>query len=75
MLRLSGVLELCARLDACPADELNFVLLNESSALVRYSQMALYETPGECIKGVSGVAVFEPSAPYVRWLDAVFKHI
>lgn len=75
LLRLSGVLELCARLGACPADELDFVLLNESSALVRYSQMALYETPIGCVKGISGVAVFESSAPYVRWLDAVFKHI
>lgn len=69
------MLELCARLAACPADELNFVLLNESSALVRYSQMALHEAPTGCVKGVSGVAVFEPSAPYVRWLDAVFKHL
>lgn len=69
------MLELCARLGACPADELDFVLLNESAALVRYSQMALYESAAGRIKGVSGVAVFESSAPYVRWLDAVFKHV
>ncbi|MFT8417597.1 MAG: HlyD family secretion protein [Acetobacter sp.] len=75
LLRLSGVLELCARLSSCPADELDFVLLNETSALLRYSQMALYDTIPGCAKGVSGVAVFESSAPYVCWLDAVFKHM
>lgn len=75
LLRLSGVLELCARLGSCPADELDFVLLNETSALLRYSQMAIYDTTPGCVKGVSGVAVFESSAPYVHWLNAVFKHM
>lgn len=37
--------------------------------------MGLYDTASRCVKGVSGVAVFEASAPYVRWLDAVFKHL
>ena len=37
--------------------------------------MAVYDTSPGCVKGVSGVAVFDRSAPYVRWLDDVFKHV
>jgi hypothetical protein len=72
LLLLSGVLELCDRLRTCPRDELDFVLVNETRELVPYLQAALHGQAAGTVIAVSGVAVFDRSAPYVRWLGTLF---
>ncbi|MFW7269638.1 efflux RND transporter periplasmic adaptor subunit [Gluconacetobacter sp. Hr-1-5] len=72
LLLFSGVLELCERIRTCPREELDFVLVNETRELIPYQQAALYTQVTQAVTAVSGVAVFERSAPYVRWIDSVF---
>ena len=75
LLRLSALVHLCERLRTCPADELDFVLVNESHTLLPYQQAALYRTDMGGMAAISGTAVFDPHAPYVRWLRRVFDSI
>ncbi|MDT8871340.1 hypothetical protein RAA17_10390 [Komagataeibacter rhaeticus] len=75
LLRLSALVHLCERLRTCPPDELDFVLVNESHNLLPYQQAALYRTDKAGIAAISGTAVFDASAPYVRWLAQVFESI
>ncbi|PYD78265.1 HlyD family secretion protein [Komagataeibacter sucrofermentans] len=75
MLRLSALVHLCERLRTCTPDELDFVLVNESHNLLPYQQAALYRTDKAGITAISGTAVFDPAAPYVRWLSQVFGSI
>ncbi|WP_308721330.1 HlyD family efflux transporter periplasmic adaptor subunit [Komagataeibacter xylinus] len=75
LLRLSALVHLCERLRTCPPDELDFVLVNESHNLLPYQQAALYRTDKAGIAAISGTAVFDSAAPYVRWLGRVFESI
>lgn len=75
LLLFSGILELCERIRACPRDELDFVLVNEIRELIPYQQAALYADATQAVTAVSGVAVFERSAPYVRWIGSVFAAV
>ncbi|MGB2221055.1 efflux RND transporter periplasmic adaptor subunit [Neptunomonas sp.] len=57
---------------ACKANELRFILVNESHALVPYRQAAFWS----CANGVealSGVTSPEQQAPYIQWLNRWFK--
>ncbi|SMF72540.1 Biotin-lipoyl like [Tistlia consotensis] len=57
------------------ADSLRFVLVNETRRLLPYRQ-AIFATGSEGggfrVESVSGVAVPDRSAPYLRWLERVF---
>ncbi|GBR26066.1 membrane-fusion protein [Komagataeibacter nataicola NRIC 0616] len=75
LLRLSALVHLCERLRTCAPDELDFVLVNESHNILPYQQAALYRTDMARIAAISGTAVFDPAAPYIRWLDRVFDSI
>ncbi|MBL7233043.1 efflux RND transporter periplasmic adaptor subunit [Komagataeibacter oboediens] len=75
LLRLSVLVHQCERLRTCPADELDFVLVNETHNLLPYQQAALYRVDMAGMAAVSGTAVFDPSAPYVRWLRRVFDSL
>ncbi|MBB2206303.1 efflux RND transporter periplasmic adaptor subunit [Gluconacetobacter takamatsuzukensis] len=75
LLLFSGILELCERIRTCPRDELDFVLVNETRELIPYQQAALYAQATHAVTAVSGVAVFERSAPYVRWIGSVFAAV
>jgi multidrug efflux pump subunit AcrA (membrane-fusion protein) len=54
--------------------ELNFVAVNETHALAPYRQAALWIN-GEGVGALSGVVTPEANAPYVLWLDKVFRHL
>ena len=54
--------------------ELNFIVVNETHALVPYRQAVLWrESLG--VVALSGVVTPEANAPYVLWLSRVFKHL
>ncbi|MBI1205787.1 MAG: HlyD family efflux transporter periplasmic adaptor subunit [Azospirillum sp.] len=66
-------LEQAARQAATP-EALRYTVVNDLRRLVSYRQAALiFGRPGEDqrIEAVSGVAVLEPDAPFVRWLGRV----
>lgn len=53
--------------------QLGFIAVNETHALVPYHQAALWlEHQG--VKSLSGVVAPEANAPYVLWLNLIFKH-
>lgn len=54
--------------------ELAFVAVNETHALAPYRQGVLW-LAGEGVSALSGVAAPEANAPYVQWLNRVFKHL
>jgi hypothetical protein len=51
-------------------EELAFMAVNDSRALVSYRQAALWFADGG-IKALSGVVEIEANAPYVQWLERV----
>ncbi len=53
--------------------ELAFVMVNDSRALVIYRQAALF-IDGEGLKAVSGVTTIDRGAPFVLWLERMFRH-
>jgi hypothetical protein len=53
--------------------ELDFLLVNDSHALVPYRQAALW-LAGRT-QALSGVMQVEANVPYVLWLDALFRHL
>jgi multidrug resistance efflux pump len=55
--------------EAVSSAELGFVLVNETHALLRYRQAALW-WPQTGVSALSGVVSPEANAPYVQWLDA-----
>ena len=54
--------------------ELDFIAVNETHALAPYRQAALWVN-GDGVGAVSGVVSPEANAPYVLWLDKIFRHL
>jgi len=71
LLALLG-LEEHARL-AASSNELAFVMVNDCRAMVVYRQAALF-IDGEGLKAVSGVTTLDRGAPFVLWLERLFRH-
>jgi Biotin-lipoyl like/HlyD family secretion protein len=63
---------------AATAEELGFVMVNETHALVPYRQAALWQRSargaGKVI-AVSGAAMVERNAPFLQWLNPVFAKL
>ena len=55
------------------AQELAFVLVNDTRALVPYRQAALWSA--HAVKALSGVVEPEANAPYVQWLRRLFGYL
>jgi multidrug resistance efflux pump len=61
--------------EAGSAAELAFVAVNETRGLLDYRQAALWvSTDARHVAAVSGVAQPDPAAPYLQWLERVFRH-
>jgi Biotin-lipoyl like/HlyD family secretion protein len=63
---------------AATAEELGFVMVNETHALLPYRQAALWQrnAPGTGkVVAVSGAAVVERNAPFMLWLNPVFAKL
>ena len=58
--------------EAASADELAFLLVNDTRALLPYRQAALWFADGG-VRTLSGVVQLEGQAPYVQWLDRLFS--
>ncbi len=58
---------------AASSAELAFVMVNDSRSLVVYRQAALF-IDGEGLKAVSGVTTIDRGAPFVLWLERLFRH-
>lgn len=54
--------------------ELAFVMANETFALAPYRQAALW-IDGKGVAAVSGVVSVEANAPYMQFLEGVFRHL
>lgn len=64
-----------ARHAAEPA-ELAFIAVNDTRQLLDYRQAALWQgLPHSKIAAVSGIALADPHAPYVVWLQKVGEHL
>jgi hypothetical protein len=63
---------------AASAEELGFVMVNETHALLPYRQAALWQrhAPGAGkVLAVSGAALVERNAPFMLWLNPVFAKL
>ncbi|TDR77892.1 efflux RND transporter periplasmic adaptor subunit [Paludibacterium purpuratum] len=74
-LTLACLLQLLHRArEADNAAQLGFIVVNESQQLLPYRQAALWrEGLHRHVSALSGLAELEPTAPYMQWLNAVFR--
>ena len=75
LMRLTLLLQLERRARQAPAQELPYVLVNETAELVPYRQAVLWRIDINCIETVSGVAKPEANSPYSLWLKRVLGYI
>lgn len=66
LLRLSILLELERRAREAPADELAYLMVNDTLQVMPYQQAALWRH--DKLAAVSGVPSHDPAAPYCIWL-------
>jgi hypothetical protein len=75
LLRLTLLLQLERRARLAPADELPFVIVNETSELLPYRQALLWKKKPARLQAASGVSKPEKNSPYALWLTPVLRHI
>ena len=62
--------------DAASAEQLGFIIVNESQQLLPYRQAAVWrEGLHRHVAALSGLAELDPTAPYMQWLSRVFRHL
>jgi len=71
--RLAVLVELERRARLAQPDELPFVLVNETSRLIPYTQAALWLAERGRVEAISGVAVPPAESPMVQWLERFFE--
>ncbi|MBB4574633.1 efflux RND transporter periplasmic adaptor subunit [Rhizobium lentis] len=76
LLRLTALIHLEKRARAAGDDELSFVMVNETLAVVRYRQALLWRSaPAGRVIAVSGVAIPDPYAPYLVWASGLCSQL
>jgi len=78
LLRLSFLLLLEQRLRDAVRDELPFIIVNETSKIIRYNQAVLWQprySARKQIRAVSGVSVPDPYSPFFQSLKAMLPLI
>ncbi|HYE36512.1 HlyD family efflux transporter periplasmic adaptor subunit [Methylocaldum sp.] len=56
--------------------ELAFIAVNDTRQLLEYRQAALWQAlPQSKVAAVSGIALVDPHAPYVTWLQRLGEHL
>ena len=68
LLRLTLLLQLESRARLAPAEELPYVMVNESSELFPYRQAVLWRRDPARLVAASGVASMDKNSPYALWL-------
>ena len=74
LLQLTLLLQLERRARLAPAEELPYVLVNETADLLPYRQALLWRLDAGKLEAVSGVALPEKNSPYALWISAVLRH-
>ena len=74
LLRLTLLLQLESRARLAPAEELPYVMVNETSELFPYRQAVLWRKDSARLIAASGVASLEKNSPYALWLTAVLQY-
>lgn len=74
---LLGLLQLGQRVRAAAnAEELGFIAVNETRAVLAYRQAALWlDGDARRLGALSGVPQVDPGAPYVQWLARLFREL
>ncbi|MBS0537873.1 MAG: HlyD family efflux transporter periplasmic adaptor subunit [Proteobacteria bacterium] len=75
LLRLAELLQLGQRAREASRDELPFVIVNESLRAVRYDQAVLWDARSEKVAALSGGNRPEGGAPYVLFLNRLYKAV
>src|SRR5471032_1992885 len=75
LLRLAELLQLGQRAREASRDELPFVIVNESIRAVRYDQAVLWDARSEKVVALSGGGRAETGAPYVLFLNRLYKAV
>ncbi len=74
LLRLTLLLQLEYRARQALAEELPYVIVNETADVLPYRQALLWQNGSSELTAVSGVSHPEKNAPYTLWITAVFKY-
>jgi hypothetical protein len=74
LLQLTLLLQLERRARQAPADELSYVIVNETADLLPYRQAVLWRLDLAKIKAASGVAIPEKNSPYALWLQPILHY-
>lgn len=74
LLRLTLLLQLESRARLAPAEELPYVIVNETSELFPYRQAVLWRKDSARPAAASGVASLEKNSPYALWLSPMLQH-
>lgn len=74
LLQLTLLLQLEHRARLAPAEELPYVLVNETADLLPYRQALLWRLDVEKLDAASGVALLEKNSPYALWLTPVLQY-
>lgn len=61
--------------NADTAEALAYTLVNDSRSLIEFRQAALWRIDSAEVVAVSGLAVIDTNAPYIFWLNKVFKQL
>jgi Barrel-sandwich domain of CusB or HlyD membrane-fusion len=75
LLRLTLLLQLERRARQAAANELPFVIVNETTELLPYRQAVLWHKGQSKLVAASGIAKPEKNSPYALWLKPVLQHI
>jgi hypothetical protein len=74
LLQLTLLLQLERRARLATAEELPYILVNETADLLPYRQAVLWQIDLARLEAVSAVALPEKNSPYSLWLSSVLRH-
>lgn len=74
LLRLTLLLQLESRARLAPAEELPYVMVNETSELFPYRQALLWRKEPASLIAASGVVSLEKNSPYALWAMPMMQH-
>ena len=75
LLRLTLLLQLERRARQAPAEELPYIVVNETADLIPYRQALLWRRGLDRLEAASGVASPEKNSPYALWLTPMLRYV
>jgi hypothetical protein len=74
LLRLTLLLQLEHRARQAPAEELPYIVVNETAGLIPYRQALFWRRDLARLEAASGVSSPETNSPYALWLKPALRH-